>query len=108
MRVRAPPRAPDRLIFSAIVRLPEVVRAHPYLADPRTRSLMLRLAHIGDAFRLSARIADDVTAAAWANDVTKTDVAYQRIKPAPAIAQRNCRKIAAASQSHDHFSRTTV
>jgi hypothetical protein len=51
-----------------------------------------RQANMADAFRLSARIADDVTAAAWANDVTKANDAYQRVKLALAIAQRNLPK----------------
>jgi hypothetical protein len=46
-------------------------------------------ANIADAFRLSARIADDVTAAAWAKDVEKTNTAYQRVKLALAIAHRS-------------------
>lgn len=51
-----------------------------------------RQADIADALRLSARIADDVTAAAWANDVDKTNTAYQRVKLALAIARRNLPK----------------
>jgi hypothetical protein len=51
-----------------------------------------RQADMADAFRLAARIADDVTAAAWANDVAKTNVAYQRVKLALAIAARNLPK----------------
>jgi hypothetical protein len=46
-------------------------------------------ANMTDAFKLSARIADDVTAAAWANDSEKTNVTYQRVKLALAIAQRS-------------------
>ena len=49
-------------------------------------------ANLVDAFRLAARIADDVTAAAWAKDVEKTNTAYQRVKLALAIAQRSLPK----------------
>lgn len=48
-----------------------------------------RQANLSDAFRLSARIADDITAGAWGNDVAKTNDAYQRAKIALAIAQRS-------------------
>lgn len=51
-----------------------------------------RQADIVDAFRLAARIADDVTAQAWAGNVDKTNSAYQRVKLALAIAQRNLPK----------------
>ena len=51
-----------------------------------------RQANLSDAFRLSARIADDITAGAWSNDVTKTNDAYQRAKVALAIAQRSLPK----------------
>jgi hypothetical protein len=51
-----------------------------------------RQADLADACRLAARIADDVTAAAWANDVAKTNTAHQRVKLALAIAQRNLPK----------------
>jgi hypothetical protein len=51
-----------------------------------------RQADLIDAFRLSARIADDVTAGAWAGDVTKTNDAYQQAKLALAIAQRSLPK----------------
>src|SRR5215212_4012212 len=65
-----------------------------------------RQANIADACRLSARIADDVTAAAWADDVTKTDAAYQRVKTALAIAQRNLPKeIVSASPQKLRFAK---
>ena len=51
-----------------------------------------RQADMADACRLAARIADDVTAAAWANDIEKTNTAYQRVKLALGIAQRNLPK----------------
>jgi hypothetical protein len=51
-----------------------------------------RQADLTDAFRLSARIADDITAGAWAEDVTKTSDAYQRAKLALAIAKRSLPK----------------
>lgn len=65
-----------------------------------------RQANLTDAFRLSARIADDVTAAAWAGDVTKTDRAYQRMKLALAIAQRSLpNEIVAAPAQTLHFAK---
>lgn len=51
-----------------------------------------RQADLSDAFRLSARIADDITAGAWAEDVVKTTDAYQRAKLALAIARRSLPK----------------
>jgi hypothetical protein len=65
-----------------------------------------RQADLGDAFRLSARIADDVTASAWANDVDKTNTAYQRVKLALAIAQRSLPKeIVSASPQTVRFAK---
>lgn len=65
-----------------------------------------RQANLTDAFRLSARIADDITAAAWSDDVTKTNDAYQRAKLALAIGQRSLPKeIVGASAQTPRFAR---
>ncbi len=52
----------------------------------------VRQANLVDAFRLLARIADDITVGAWAGDTAKTAEAYARAKIALAIAQRSLPK----------------
>jgi hypothetical protein len=51
-----------------------------------------RQADLIDAFRLSARIADDIIAGAEAKDFARTNTAYQRVKLALAIARRSMPK----------------
>jgi hypothetical protein len=58
------------------------LQAQVKVADPDQQG------NLADACRVAARIADDVTAAAGANDVDQTNVAYHRMKLALNIAPR--------------------